>query len=152
LSQFDWRGALLLAVGAGSLTTLMYHGDPQDWFNSEEGCLLVLLCVVAFPLLALHEWFHPLPLLQLQLLQRRNFAYGVLGLFLFLVLSLSSSLVPQTYLVQVQGYRALQGHWITLLIALGQFLMLPAVAFLLDHKWADARAVTLCGLALIGAA
>ena len=152
LRQFDWRGALLLVTGAGSLTTLMYHGDHQDWFNSEEVCLLVLLCVVAFGLLALNEWFHPLPLLKLQMLKRRNFAYGVLGLFLFLVVMLSSSLVPQTYLIQIQGYRALQGHWTTLLIALGQFLMLPAVAFLLDHKWADARAVTLCGLALIGAA
>lgn len=152
LRQFDWRGALLLVVGAGSLTTLMYHGDHQDWFNSEKVCLLVLLCVVAFALLALNEWFHPLPLLKLQMLKRRNFAYGVLGLFLFVVVSLSSSLVPQTYLVQIQGYRALQGHWITLPIALGQFLMLPAVAYLLDHKWADARVVTLCGLALIGAA
>ncbi|MEL6059438.1 MFS transporter [Methylobacterium sp. DCY52] len=152
LHQFDWMGFLLLAAGTGSLTTLMYHGDHQDWFNSEEVCVLVLLCAIAFPLLAINEWFHPLPLLKLQMLKRRNFAYGVLGLFLFLVLSLSSSLVPQTYLVEIQGYRALQGHWITLLIALAQFLMLPAVAFLLDHKWADARGVTLCGLALICAA
>ncbi|ACL61216.1 MFS transporter [Methylobacterium nodulans] len=152
LHQFDWRGALLLAIGAGTLTTLMYHGDHKDWFNSEEVWVLVLLCAVTFALLALNEWHHPLPVLKLQLLKQRNFAYGVLGLFLFVVLSLSSSLVPQTYLVEIQGYRALQGHWITLLIALGQFLMLPAVAFLLDHRWADARIVTLFGLALIGMA
>ena len=149
LRQFDWQGAVLLAISTGSLTTLMYHGNHQDWFNSEEVWILVTLCVIAFPLLAVNEWFHPLPLLKLQMLQRRNFAYGVSGLFLFLVLSLSSSMVPQSYLVEIQGYRALQGHWITLLIALGQFLMLPAVAFLLDFKWADARVVTLCGLALI---
>ncbi|WP_071000346.1 MFS transporter [Methylobacterium sp. C1] len=149
LRQFDWRGALLLAVGAGSLTTLMYHGDHQDWFNSDEVRILAMLCVIAFPLLAVNEWYHPLPLLKLQMLKRRNFAYGVVGLFLFLVVSLSASLVPQTYLASIQGYRALQGHWITLLIALGQFLMLPAVAVLLDREWADARAVTLCGLTLI---
>jgi DHA2 family multidrug resistance protein len=152
LPQFDWRGFLLLAIGAGSLTTLMYHGDHWDWFNSEKVCVLVLLCGITVPLLALNEWFHPLPLLKLQMLKRRNFAYAVLGLLLFVVLSLSSSLVPLTYLTEVQGYRALQGHWITLLIALAQFLMLPAVAFLLDHEWADARAVTLCGLAFIGMA
>src|SRR3954469_22232654 len=119
----------------------MFHGDHKDWFNSEEVWALVLLCAVTFPLLALNEWFHPLPLLKLQMLKRRNFAYGVLGLLLFVVLSLSSSLVPLTYLTEIQGYRALQGHWITLLIALAQFLMLPAVAYLLDHKWADPRAV-----------
>ncbi|MEA1832169.1 MFS transporter [Methylobacterium durans] len=151
LRRFDWSGTLLLAVGAGALTTLMYHGDHKDWFNSQEVWILVL-CLLTFPLLALNEWFHPLPLLKLQMLKRRNFAYGVLGLFLFVVLSLSASLVPQTFLAEIQSYRALQGHRVTLLIALGQFLMLPAVAFLLDHRWADARLVTLCGLAFIGTA
>jgi DHA2 family multidrug resistance protein len=130
----------------------MYHGAHKDWFNSEEVWILVLLCALAFPLLALNEWFHPLPLLKLQMLKRRNFLYAVLALFLFVVLSLSSSLVPQTFLVEIQGYRALQGHRITLLIALAQFLMLPVIAFLLDHRWADARLVTLCGLAFIGTA
>ena len=152
LRRFDWRGAVLLALGAGSLTTLMYHGSHLDWFNSPLICVLTALCVVAFPLLALNEWFHPLPLLKLQLLGRRNFAYGVLALFLFVVLSLSSSVVPLTYLAGIQGYRALQGHWIMLVIALGQFLMLPAVAFLLDRRWADARIVTLCGLGLVACA
>ncbi|MDB5656007.1 MAG: major facilitator superfamily 1 [Tardiphaga sp.] len=152
LQEFDWRGAVLLAIGTGAVTTLMYHGDHDDWFKSKEVCVLVLLAAVAFPLLAFNEWFHPLPLLKLQMLKRRNFSYGVLGLFLFLVLSMSSSLVPQTYLADIQGYRALQSHWITLLIALAQFVMLPAAAFLLDHKWADPRLVTLGGLALIVAA
>jgi DHA2 family multidrug resistance protein len=152
LRQFDWQGFLLLAVAAGCLTTLMYHGDRWDWFNSRVVCVLALLCGITVPLLALNEWFHPLPLFKLQMLKRRNFAYGVLGLLLFVILSLSSSLVPLTYLTEIQGYRALQGHWITLLIALAQFLMLPAVAFLLDHKAADPRAVTLCGLAFIGMA
>ncbi|WP_246725278.1 MFS transporter [Beijerinckia sp. L45] len=152
LRQFDWRGALLLMASFGCLTTLLIHGDHEDWFNSEKICLLALVSVVAFPLLAVSEWFHPLPLLKLQMLGRRNFAYGVIGLFLFLVISLSSSSVPQDYLVDVRGYRAFQAHWITLLIALGQFIMLPFVAFLLDHRWADPRAVTLCGLALVMAA
>ena len=149
LRQFDWRGALLLIVAFGSLTTLLMHGNHADWFNAPWISVLLLLTVVAFPLLALNEWFHPLPLLKLQMLGRRNFAYGVVGLFIFLVISLSSSLVPQTYLVEIQGYRALEAHWITLLIALGQFVMLPVVAFVLDHKHVDARAVTLGGMALI---
>jgi MFS family permease len=34
LRQFDWRGALLIIVGVGSLTTLLLHGDHEDWFNS----------------------------------------------------------------------------------------------------------------------
>ena len=40
LRQFDWPGALLIVVGVGSLTTLLLHGDHEDWFNSPTMCLL----------------------------------------------------------------------------------------------------------------
>lgn len=142
----------MLAVATGCFTTLMYHGTHHDWFNSTLVCILVALFAVSFPLLVLNEWHHPLPLLKFQLLKRRNFAYGVVGLFLFLILSMSSSLLPQTYLGEIQWYRASQAHWITLIIALMQLLMLPATAYLLDHRWADSRVVTLVGLLLIVAA
>ena len=76
LRQFDWRGALLIVVGVGSLTTQLLQGDHLDWFNSSTISLLALASAVAFPLLILNEWRHPLPLLKLQMLGRRNFAYA----------------------------------------------------------------------------
>lgn len=152
LRQFDWRGALLIVVGVGSLTTLLLHGDHEDWFNSPTISLLALASVVAVPLLILNEWRHPLPLLKLQILGRGNFAYGIIGLALFLTIGLTSSVVPQQYLVEIQGYRPLQEQALDLLLSLGQFALLPAAAFLLDHKWVDARAVMLCGLGLVLAA
>ena len=152
LRQFDWRGALLIVVGVGSLTTLLLQGDHLDWFNSPTISVLALASAVAFALLILNEWRHPLPLLKLQMLGRRNFAYGIIGLVLFLTISLTSSVVPQQYLAEIQGYRPLQEQSLDLLLSLGQFALLPAVAFLLDHKWVDARAVMLCGLSLILAA
>ena len=130
----------------------MLHGDHDDWFNSPRICVLALVSAVAFPLLILNEYFHPLPLLKLQMLKRRNFAFGIIGLALFLSIGLSSSEVPLEYLAEIQGYRPLQGQAIDLVLSLGQFVLLPAVAFLLDHKWVDARVVILCGLALMLAA
>jgi DHA2 family multidrug resistance protein len=152
LRQFDWRGALLILVGSGSLTTLMLQGDHDDWFNSPTICALALASVAAFPLLILNEWFHPLPLLKIQLLGRRNLAFGAIGLTLFLTISLSASEVPQEFLTDVQGYRPLQAQWIDLALSLGQFALLPAVAFMLDHKRIDARVVMFGGLALVLAA
>jgi DHA2 family multidrug resistance protein len=152
LLQFDWRGALLVVVGVGSLTTLLLHGDHEDWFNSPTISLLALASAVAFPLLVLNEWFHPLPLLKLQMLGRRNLVYGLIALVLFVTISLTSSVVPQEYLVEIQGYRPLQEQALDLLLSLGQFALLPAVAFLLDHEWVDARAVMLGGLGLLLAA
>src|SRR5262249_22244618 len=69
LRQFDWRGALLILAGVSSLTTLMLHGDHDDWFNSPGICVLALVSAVSFPLLILNECFHPLPLLKLQMLK-----------------------------------------------------------------------------------
>jgi DHA2 family multidrug resistance protein len=83
------------------------------------------------------------------MLGRRNFAYGVLGLFLFLIIGQSGSAVPLQYLQQVQGYRPLQSNLITLEIAALQLVMLPAMALLLDFKRVDARIVSLVGLGLI---
>ena len=145
----DWRGALLLVIGIGALSTMLYQGDRLDWFNSKLICVLALLSAIAIPLLLVNEWFHPLPLLKLQMLGRRNLAYGALGLFLFLIISQSGSSVPLQYLQQVQGYRPLQSNLITLEIAALQLVMLPAMALLLDYKRIDSRVVSLVGLGLI---
>src|SRR3982075_2950264 len=147
--MLDWRGTLLLVIGAGALSTMLYQGDRLDWFNSRLICVLALVSAFAIPLLLVNEWFHPLPLLKLQMLGRRNFAYGALGLFTFLVISQSGSSVPLRYLQEVQGYRPLQSNLITLEIAASQLVMLPAMALLLDYKRVDSRVVSLVGLGLI---
>ena len=145
----DWQGVLLLVIGTGALTTMLYQGDRLDWFNSRLICVLALVSGLAIPLLLVNEWFHPLPLLKLQLLGRRNLAYGALGLFLFLIIGQSGSTVPLRYLQVVQGYRPLQSNLITLEIAALQLVMLPAMALLLDFERVDSRVVSVIGLGLI---
>jgi DHA2 family multidrug resistance protein len=147
--MLDWRGALLLVIGTGALSTMLYQGDRLDWFNSRLICVLALVSAIAIPLLLINEWFHPLPFLKLQMLGRRNIAYGALGLLIFLLISQSGSAVPLRYLQEVQGYRPLQSNLITLEIAAPQLLMLPAMALLLDYKRVDSRVVSMVGLGLI---
>jgi DHA2 family multidrug resistance protein len=149
LRMLDWRGALLLVIGAGALSTMFYQGDRLDWFNSRLICVLALVSAISIPLLLVNEWFHPLPLLKLQMLGRRNIAYGTLALFTFLVIGQSGSTVPLRFLQEVQGYRPLQSNLITLEIAALQLVMLPAMAFLLDYERLDSRVVSLVGLGLI---
>jgi DHA2 family multidrug resistance protein len=149
LGMLDWRGALLLVIGTGALSTMLYQGDRLDWFNSSLICVLALMSAVAIPLFLVNEWFHPLPFLKLQMLGRRNIAYGALGLFTFLLISQSGSTVPLRYLQEVQGYRPLQSNLITLEIAASQLVMLPAMALLLDYRQVDSRVVSMVGLGLI---
>jgi DHA2 family multidrug resistance protein len=145
----DWRGILFLAIGFGAFSTMLHQGDRLDWFNSPLICVLALISSVAIPLFMLNEWFHPLPLIRFQLLGRRNMAYGVLAVFIFLSIAQSATTVPLQFLQQVQGYRPLQSNLITLEIALAQLALLPAVAFLLDFPRVDARVVNFIGLALM---
>ena len=148
----DWRGALLIVVGFGSLTTFLQQGGRLDWFNSPLISLLGLTSLVAVGLLAVNEWFHELPLLKLQLLGRRNAAYAVSILLLFVVVSLSSSSLPVNYLVQVQGFRPQQAYIVTAEIAAGQLVLLPLMALLLNIAWVDARVVSFVGMIFILAA
>jgi DHA2 family multidrug resistance protein len=145
----DWRGMLLLVVGFGAFSTVLYQGDRLDWFNSPLICILSLLSAVAIPLFLLNEWFHPLPLIKLQLLGRRNIAYGAAGVFIFLIIGQAATSVPLQILQQADGYRPLQSNLVTLEIAVAQLALLPAVAFLLDFPQVDSRVVGFVGLALM---
>jgi DHA2 family multidrug resistance protein len=145
----DWRGVLLLVVGFGALSTMLYQGDRLDWFNSPLICMFALISAVAVPLFLLNEWFHPVPLIKLQMLGRRNIAYGFIALSIFMIISQSGTTVPLQILQAIQGYRPLQSFPITLEIALPQLVLLPAVAYLLDFPQVDSRVVSVIGLALI---
>jgi MFS transporter, DHA2 family, multidrug resistance protein len=130
--MLDWQSVLLLVVGFGAFSTLLYQGDRLDWFTSPLIGILALISVVAIPLFLVNEWLHPLPLIKLQLLGRRNIAFGLTAVFIFLIIGQAATTLPLQILQQVQGYRPLQSNLITLEIAVAQLALLPAVAFLLD--------------------
>lgn len=152
LRQFDWRGALLGVAGLGSLVIGLTQGERLDWFASPLVAGLLLSAAVCLPLFVLNEWFHPLPLFKLQLLARRNFAFGIATLMLFMFLGLAGSALPSAYLATVQGYRPLQTMPLAMTIALPQLLVAPLVAFVINRNWVDARYVIALGLALLTSA
>ena len=149
IRQFDWRGALLVAIGFGAFTTMLEQGDRLDWFNSPLICVLALLSAVGLPLLVFNDLYAEVPLYRFSLLKRRNYTFALITLFMFLLLNLSASTVPIRYLTEVSGFRPIQIYIVTLAIALPQFLLLPAIAALLDFEWVDARWVLFAGLCCV---
>ena len=150
--QFDLLGGVLAVLGFGALCTMLEQGDRYDWFNSPFICVLALTSAVALPLFVLNELEQDLPLFGFFLLKRRNFAYAMTALFTFLLLSLSSSTLPVMFLREIAGFRPVQLHEVTLLIALGQLIMLPVMALVLDVAWVDARVVSFIGAGCVLAA
>jgi MFS transporter, DHA2 family, multidrug resistance protein len=93
---------------------------------------LALVSAVTIPLFLLNEWYHPLPLMKLQLLGRRNLAYGLTALVIFLIVGQGATTVPMQVLQEVLGYRPLQWGTTIIEIALAQIVLLPVIAFVLD--------------------
>jgi DHA2 family multidrug resistance protein len=111
-----------------------------------------LAAVVCIPLFLVNEAVVEAPLIRLDLLKRHNYAYAVVGFMLILIIGLSASQVPISFLEQVQGYRPLQAHVLTLSLALPQLILLPITALLLNIEWLDSRLINAVGLLCILAA
>ncbi|XAO72059.1 MAG: hypothetical protein AAYR33_03860 [Acetobacteraceae bacterium] len=114
----DWRGTGLLIAGMGAFSTMLEQGDRLDWFNHPGIWFLSIISLICIPLFVINEWFHPVPLMRFQLLRARNFLYGNIMLFAFILTNASSSAIPSSFLTSVAGYRPEQIYPLTLLIAM----------------------------------
>lgn len=148
----DWRGIVLAFLGFGSLSIMLQQGDRLDWFNSQFITMLGLISVITLPLFVVNEWFHPLPLMRIQLLTRRNMAFGALTLFVFIIVDLSGSTLPNQFLQEIHQFRPEQSYYITAVIAASQLVILPALAYLLDFPVFEVRLVNMAGFMLVLAA
>lgn len=149
LKQADWQGALLGIGWISMLVIALTQGERLDWLNSPLIVVMLSGAAICLPLFLVNEWFHPLPLFKLQLLERRNFAYGLMTLCLFVVVATAGSAIPAAYLTEIQGYRPQQVMPIALLIALPQLVLAPLVAFVINRRWVDSRYVLAAGLCLL---
>jgi DHA2 family multidrug resistance protein len=150
LRQLDWKGLLLGWSSLTCIVIVMEQGERLDWFNSPLICTLALIAVVLFPLFVLNELRHPLPLVRPEFLKRRNFCYGVLTLFTFLIVGMSTSYLPSLYLMEVRDYRPLQIAPAMLWLALPTLVFLPATCFVLNFQRVDARWIAGLGICIIG--
>jgi DHA2 family multidrug resistance protein len=149
LRQSDWSGAVLLSIVAFSLVTLLEQGDRLDWFNSPLICVLTLSTVIFLPLLVVNELRAKFPLFGIWLLKRRNFAYAMIALFMFLIISQTGAGLPSSFLQQVAGFRPIQIYGISVELAAIEVVMLPLLAIVLNRPRVDARVISTIGLVLI---
>lgn len=150
--QANWSGMACGVPALGLITVALDQGVRLDWFHSP---LITLSLVAGVALLAVYlltEWYHPSPFIKLQILGRRNLGLGCLLFVCLLVVLMSSSLLPASYLGPLQNYRPLQMASIGLIVALPQLILGFVVALLLYQKWVDARIVFASGLLLIALA
>ncbi len=149
LREGDWPGIATMAIGLAALQTVLEEGNKDDWFGSP---FIVRLSVIAAIALALFFWIEftsKKPLLNLRILFRRNFGFGVLANFLLGVALYGSVYILPVYLSRIQGYNSEQIGMVLAWTGLPQLLLIPLVPRLM--KRVDARLVIGIGFALFAA-
>lgn len=149
LHEGDWPGVITMAIGLSALQTVLEEGNKDDWFGSP---FIVRLSIVAAVALALFLWIEltsKKPLLNLRLLFRRNFGFGILANFLLGIALYGSVFILPVYLSRIQGYNAEQIGMVLAWTGLPQLVLIPLVPRLM--KRFDPRLVIGVGFALFAA-
>jgi DHA2 family multidrug resistance protein len=102
----DWLGALLLAVGVGSLQMLLDRGNQEDWLQSNFIVALAIIsigCLVAFVVRSINR---PDAILKIDLLKDRNLAMATFMIMAFGIGMLSTIAMQPLFLEHMLGYPA----------------------------------------------
>jgi len=149
LREGDWPGIITMAFGLSALQTVLEEGNKDDWFGSPFIVRLSVIAAVALSLFLLIEFTSNKPLLNLRLLLRRNFGFGILANFLLGIALYGSVYILPVYLSRIQGYNAEQIGMVLAWTGLPQLLLIPLVPRLM--KRFDPRLVIGVGFALFAA-
>jgi MFS transporter, DHA2 family, multidrug resistance protein len=149
LRQGDWPGIITMAIGLSALQTVLEEGNKDDWFGSPFIVRLSIISAIALPLFFYIELTSRKPLINLRLLFRRNFGFGVLANFLLGIALYGSVYILPFYLSQIQGYNSEQIGMVLAWTGLPQLLLIPLVPRLMRRF--DPRALIIGGFALFAA-
>jgi DHA2 family multidrug resistance protein len=149
LRKGDWPGIITMAIGLATLQTVLEEGNKDDWLGSPFIVRLAIVAAIALPLFFYIELTSKKPLINLRLLFRRNFGFGVLANFLLGIALYGSVYILPFYLSQVQGYNSEQIGMVLAWTGLPQLVLIPLVPRLMRRF--DPRGIIIVGFALFAA-
>ena len=149
LREGDWAGIITMAIGLSALQTVLEEGNKDDWFGSPFIVKLSVIAAVALIVFLVIELTVNKPLLNLRLLVRRNFGFGMLANFLLGIALYGSVFILPQYLSRIQGYNAEQIGMVLAWTGLPQLVLIPLVPRLMQRF--DARIVIGIGFVLFAA-
>jgi DHA2 family multidrug resistance protein len=142
----DWPGIATMALGLATLQTVLEEGNKDDWFASPFILRLSVIAAVSLSLFLWIELTSTHPLLNLRLLARRNFGFGMVANFLLGVALYGSVFILPVYLSRIQGYNAEQIGFVLAWTGLPQLVLIPLVPRLMRRV--DVRLLIGVGFAL----
>jgi len=108
VNRVDYIGLLLLALGIGTLQTMLERGERLDWFQSKSVIALAVISAASLVSFVWHELTTESPVVDLRILKSRQLAVGVVfGMVLGVCLYATVFVLP-VYLQNLQHFTANQ--------------------------------------------
>ncbi len=143
-APLDGRGLLLLVLALVTIQSALNQGEILSWWRSPTIITLGLSGCITLIIFVIWEREHPHPLLELSLLQRRNFLIGAIGLF-FTALFFQGTIALYVVGFQlVMGYSAWMVGLLILPLAIFSKISFTITQHLLNHI--DARIIGIISL------
>lgn len=144
---FDWVGYIFFVITVIALGSALSMGQELDWFRSNLIIALVLIGTVTLIFFLGWNRYHPDPIIQLSLLKRPLFCFGIINIFILFSTYYGILILLSLWLHLYANYTPL---WISLILGImliGGFL--PALLIHKKMSHVDARIPLLIALVLL---
>lgn len=136
--RFDGLGFALLSIAVGSLQLMLDRGEGEDWFESLEIRLELIVAVTAFVMFVVHSLTAERPFVSLALFRDRNFVLGCTLMFLVGMLLYSVMALLPPFLQHLKGYPVIEVGEIIAPRGVGTMIAMLVVGRLvsrIDPRW-----------------
>ncbi|WP_226666666.1 DHA2 family efflux MFS transporter permease subunit [Microbulbifer aggregans] len=145
--RFDGFGFAMLALAVGALQMLLDRGEHVDWFEALEIQLYAIAAGLGLYLFVVHSRTTQNPFLSPELFRDRNYASGLVFIFVVGIILLATMALLPPFLQQWKGYPVVTTGLVLMPRGVGTMISMMLVGKLMTRF--DARHLILLGMALI---
>ncbi len=147
--RFDFIGFAMLSLGIGALQLMLDRGGEVDWFSSAEIWLYLFLTLTGMWVFVIHILGADRPFLDPRMFKDRNFATGLVFIFIIGIILLASLALLPPMLSKIFGYPTITTGLVMAPRGVGTMISMIAVGRLVQKV--DARLLVSVGLILTAA-
>jgi len=146
--KIDYVGLGLISLGLGCLQIFLDKGQTEDWFASRLIVTTGTIALVSLAVLIVWELIYGSPVVNLRLMKDRNFAMGVVTMFVLGFVLYGSILLLPVLLQTLLGYTATLAGMALSPGGLLTLAMMPIAGSLVARV--QARYLIMVGLGIVG--
>ncbi|MCE6961329.1 DHA2 family efflux MFS transporter permease subunit [Cereibacter sphaeroides] len=146
IRRFDFFGFAMLAIALGSLQLMLDRGAEVEWFAALETWIYLFLMLTGFWVFVIHILSTDKPFLEPAMFADRNFATGLVFIFVVGIILLASLALLPPMLSHIFGYPVITTGMVMAPRGIGTMIAMLLAGRLL--RLVDARILVTMGLSL----